>query len=77
MSRSRATVFLRIARDAEELVSRLEEIQAGDYQGRVSPIKHRLRDALAPIVEEMRALAREEYLDRGGKLSAPDGAHEE
>lgn len=72
MSRGRADALLVIVRDLEACVRRLDALQVGDYQGKVSPIKHTLRDALSAPVERIRELARAEYTDREGKLSPRD-----
>ena len=35
--------------------------QIGDHLGLISPIKHKIRDALTPLMEELRAAARTYY----------------
>lgn len=62
MSKERAEALLTIMHHLNNCVVDLDGLQVGDVAGRISPIKHRLRDALFPIVEELRTVAREEYL---------------
>lgn len=61
MSKRRAEELIRIIGTLEQAIADLDDLQAGDIKGQISPIKHRIRDALAPEAEKLRAIAREEW----------------
>lgn len=65
MSKRRAYALLAVVHQLEEAVFMLDNLQVGDVDGRVSPLKHALRDAIGKITEDIRALAREEYAKTG------------
>ena len=60
---NRAQALLAIIHKLNDCVVELDNLQAGDVQGRISPVKHELRDALYPITEKIRLIAQLEYME--------------
>lgn len=70
MSKHRAQAFIELGDRLARLIQDLDNLQVGDYTGRVSPIKHMLKDCGA--LTALHDLAKDEYVDTQGTLSMTD-----
>ena len=72
MQGPRSRALLEVIDMLTDAVNRLDDLQAGDWRNAISPVKHELRDAVSPIAEKIRAIARQEYED---ERTGNDGRH--
>jgi hypothetical protein len=60
---SRSRLLLEAILKLEAAVKILDDCQVGDWRGEVSPVKHAVMDAIAPLKEQIRQIAMQAYLD--------------
>lgn len=51
----------------EDAIALLDACQSGDWRGQISPVKHALRDATWPLLEQVFKIAQQAYIDEQEK----------
>lgn len=54
---------MRIVGQFQDAITDLDALQVGDVDGKISPIKWRIRTALRDPLEELRQIAQAEYIN--------------
>lgn len=59
----RASLLMSLLARMRGIIQDLDSLQAGDVDGEISPIKHRIMDAWAPEAEQLRRIGARYYVE--------------